>query len=93
MRVVGIGDAGLLMFSSTAPIDRQRSHSRWVFTVTRNLADVAGEDFVQGFSSGVLQDMRIWSNKNHRARPVLCEADDSLARVRRWAAQFYSETA
>lgn len=93
VRVVGIGDAGLLMFSSTAPIDRQRSHSRWVFTVTRNLADVAGEDFVQGFSSGVLQDMRIWSNKIHRARPVLCEADDSLARFRRWAAQFYSETA
>jgi phenylpropionate dioxygenase-like ring-hydroxylating dioxygenase large terminal subunit len=91
VRVCGIGDAGLLMFSSTSPIDATHSHSRWVFTVTRNLADVAGEDFVQGLSTGVLQDLRIWSNKIHRARPVLCEADEPLAEFRRWAKQFYSE--
>jgi nitrite reductase/ring-hydroxylating ferredoxin subunit len=91
VRIAGIGDAGLLMFSSTSPIDTARSHSRWVFTVTRNLADVAGEDFVHGLQSGVLQDMRIWSNKIHRAKPMYCEADQSLVEFRRWAKQFYSQ--
>jgi hypothetical protein len=93
VRVAGIGDAGLLMFSSTSPIDRAHSQSRWIFTVTRNLADVAGEDFVQGLQAGVLQDMRIWSNKIHRARPLFCEADESIVQFRRWAKQFYSDPA
>jgi hypothetical protein len=91
VRIVGIADAGLLMFSSTMPIDTRRTLSRWLFTVTRNLADVAGEDFVQSLKAGVLQDLRIWSNKVHRARPVLCEADATLAAFRQWARQFYSD--
>jgi hypothetical protein len=91
VRMKGIPDAGLLMFSSTSPVDRGRTISRWLFTVTRNVADVAGEEFVTGLTQGVKQDLRIWENKIHRARPVLCEADRHLAEFRRWARQFYSE--
>ena len=90
VRMKGIANAGLLMFSSTAPVDRSHSYSRWLFTTSRNLADVAGEEFISGLSTGVLQDMRIWKNKIHRARPVLCEADTYLAEFRKWAKQFYS---
>jgi hypothetical protein len=93
VRIVGIGDAGLLMFSSTTPVDRRNTHSRWVFTVSRDFADAAGEDFVQGLSSGVLQDLRIWTHKVHRSQPVLCEADGYLAQFRSWARQFYSDPA
>jgi phenylpropionate dioxygenase-like ring-hydroxylating dioxygenase large terminal subunit len=93
VRTAGIPNAGLLMFSSTTPVDARHSHSRWLFTVTRNMADLAGEEFIQGLESGVAQDLRIWSNKVHRARPVLCEADGDLAEFRRWARQFYSEPA
>jgi phenylpropionate dioxygenase-like ring-hydroxylating dioxygenase large terminal subunit len=93
VRIAGIGDAGLLMFSSTSPVDAGHSYSRWAFTVTRDFADVAGEDFVQALQAGVLQDLRIWRNKIHRARPVLCEADTWLAEFRRWASQFYSQPA
>jgi nitrite reductase/ring-hydroxylating ferredoxin subunit len=91
VRLVGIPGAGLLMFSSTAPIDTGHTHSRWLFSVTRNMADLAGEEFIQGLQSGVAQDLRIWSNKVHRAQPVLCEADTYLAEFRRWARQFYSD--
>jgi len=91
VRVAGIPGAGLLMYSSTAPVDRSHSHSRWLFTVTKNLADLAGEQFIQDLSVGVRQDLRIWENKVHRARPVLCEADRYLAEFRQWARQFYSE--
>jgi hypothetical protein len=81
------------MYASTSPVDRGHAHSRWLFTVTRNLADVAGEDFVQALSEGVKQDLRIWQNKVHRASPVFCEADTGLSEFRRWARQFYSEPA
>ena len=87
----GVPGAGLYMFSSTSPVDRDHTVSRWLFTVTENMADVAGEEFIQGLSTGVLQDMRIWKNKIHRAQPILCEADSFLAEFRRWAKQFYSD--
>jgi len=90
VRMKGIPNAGLMMFSSTAPIDENNTISRWIFTVTRNLADTAGEEFINGLSTGVLQDMRIWKNKIYRAEPVLCEEDKYLAEFRRWTKQFYS---
>jgi nitrite reductase/ring-hydroxylating ferredoxin subunit len=91
VRISGIPGAGLLMYSSTSPVDRSHTHSRWLFTVTKNLADVAGEQFIQDLSAGVLQDLRIWENKVHRANPVLCEADQYLGEFRKWARQFYSD--
>src|SRR5690606_2346177 len=93
VRITGIGDAGLLMFSSSAPVDRWTTRLGWVFAVTRDLADVAGEDVVRGLQSGIQQDLRIWTHKVHRARPVLCAADESLAAFRTWARQFYSRPA
>ncbi|TFH26755.1 MAG: FeS-binding protein [Myxococcales bacterium] len=91
VRMKGIPDAGLLMFSSTSPIASTQTYSRWLFTVTRNLVDIAGEDFIEGLSTGVLQDMRIWTHKIHRASPVLCAADTYLAEFRKWVRQFYSD--
>lgn len=91
VRLVGIPNAGLLMVASTTPIDRGHTHSRWVFTVTRNLADTAGEEFVDGLSQGVLADIRIWENKIYRANPVLCDGDRLIGKFRQWTKQFYSE--
>jgi hypothetical protein len=91
--VSGMPGVGLLMFSSTTPVDEENTHSRWLFTVTKNAVDVGGEDFINGLQTGVLQDMRIWKNKIHRAEPVFCEADKYLAEFRRWTKQFYSEPA
>jgi phenylpropionate dioxygenase-like ring-hydroxylating dioxygenase large terminal subunit len=93
VRMVGIADAGLLMFSSTSPVDRTHTTSRWIFTVSKNLADLAGEEFIENMSTGVLDDMRIWENKIYRANPVLCDGDKFLGHFRHWAKQFYSNGA
>jgi phenylpropionate dioxygenase-like ring-hydroxylating dioxygenase large terminal subunit len=93
VRTTGIPGAGLLMYSSTSAIDREHTISRWVFSVTRNMADVAGEEWISAMSTGVFDDMRIWKNKVHRANPVLCEADKQLAEFRKWSKQFYSDPA
>jgi hypothetical protein len=89
----GIPGAGLLMFSSTSPIDTRHTYSRWLFTVSANLVDLAGEDFINGLSTGVMQDIRIWENKIHRAHPVLCKADTYLIEFRKWVRQFYGDAA
>ncbi len=80
------------MWKETAtPIDETRVRSRWLLTATRNMVDVAGEEFMQSLTTGVEQDLRIWKHKVHRARPVLCKADTYLAEFRQWARQFYTE--
>jgi len=86
----GIPGVGLYMFSSTSPVDRSTTISRWALTATNNAVDVAGEEWFRGMTSGVMEDCRIWSNKIHRSDPVFCEADTLLVEFRRWAAQFYS---
>jgi hypothetical protein len=78
------------MFSSTSPIDRHNSVSRWTMTATQNMVDTAGEEWFNGITSGVNDDLRIWGNKIHRQTPVLCEADQLLGEFRRWVRQFYS---
>jgi phenylpropionate dioxygenase-like ring-hydroxylating dioxygenase large terminal subunit len=92
VRVRGIPGAGLLMFSSTSPVDTSHTYSRWLFTVSSNLADLAGEDFITALSSGVEQDLRIWGNKIHRVHPVLCKGDSYLIEFRKWVRQFYGDT-
>lgn len=89
---IGIPGAGLYMFTSTSPIDRSNTISRWLLMSTNNMVDVAGEEWMDNITRGVFDDMRIWANKIHRPEPVLCEADELLGTFRRWVAQFYSES-
>lgn len=42
--------------------------------------------------SGVEGDIPIWSNKIHRARPLLCDGDGPILRFRRYFEQFYVES-
>jgi nitrite reductase/ring-hydroxylating ferredoxin subunit len=91
VRIVGLEGAGLLMFSSTTPVDGCHSHSRWAFAVTKNMADTAGQEFIDSMTEGVLDDLPIWDNKIHRSRPLLCDGDHYLAEFRRWASNFYSD--
>jgi phenylpropionate dioxygenase-like ring-hydroxylating dioxygenase large terminal subunit len=36
------------------------------------------------------QDIPIWENKRHLARPLLCDGDGPILRAREWMQQFYS---
>jgi nitrite reductase/ring-hydroxylating ferredoxin subunit len=89
----GIPGVGTMLLSSTSPIDATHSRMRWLLTVTRNVADVVGEDFMTNIVNGVKSDIPIWENKIHRARPVFCETDNFIAEFRKWTRQFYSPAA
>ena len=79
-----------MLFVSVTPIDASHSKMRWLLTVTKNVADQLGEEFMTGIVNGVQMDVPIWENKIHRDRPVLGELDKDIAEFRRWTRQFYS---
>jgi phenylpropionate dioxygenase-like ring-hydroxylating dioxygenase large terminal subunit len=91
VETAGIPNVGLFMFTSTSPIDRENTITRWLLTATNNMVDIAGEEWFKGITSGVMADWDIWKNKVHRQEPVFCEADDLLVEFRRWARQFYTD--
>lgn len=93
VRTTGIPGTEVLLYSSTAPVECNRTISRWLLTATKGTVDIAGEEMISRLTEGVMQDMRIWSNKVHRAKPVLCEADSFLSEFRQWVRQFYSTPA
>jgi len=93
VRNEGIPGVGMLLFTSTTPVEIDRSIMRWSLSVTRNIADQTGEEYLQGIVNGVKQDIPIWTHKIHRASPVFCETDKYIAEYRRWTRQFYSDPA
>jgi nitrite reductase/ring-hydroxylating ferredoxin subunit len=86
----GIPGVGTMLFVSVTPIDASHSKMRWLLTVTKNVADQLGEEFMSGIVKGVMDDVPIWENKIHRERPVMSELDKEIADFRRWTRQFYT---
>jgi hypothetical protein len=78
------------MFAATTPIDDERVHSRWLLTASKNLVDIAGEEFMKNVTAGIEQDLLIWKHKVHRVNPILCAGDHYIGEYRKWARQFYT---
>ena len=92
VRLSSFGKSNLLLFASTAPINRERCLSRWLMTCTADIVDTTGEMFMSYLETGVREDQPIWKNKVHRSNPVLCANDHTLAEFRRWSRQFYLDS-
>ncbi len=48
------------------------------------------EAYVENLRKGFFQDIQIWENMRFRDRPVLCDGDGPLIKLRRWYEQFYT---
>jgi 3-ketosteroid 9alpha-monooxygenase subunit A len=65
------------------------------FAVSVKAADgTRGKDeiikaYANNLREGFLQDIRIWENKVYRERPVLCDGDGPIGKLRKWYQQFY----
>ena len=81
--------AEMLTYSSSLPVDENRTITRWSLTVTNAIVDMAGDQHINGIIAGLQQDLPIWRNKVHKHKPVFCKADTSLVQFRKWARQFY----
>jgi nitrite reductase/ring-hydroxylating ferredoxin subunit len=76
--------------SSTTPITAESVEVRWLFTSPvaggENLARAA----IEGFTSGVTQDIPIWENKIYRDPPIITKTEKLILEHRKWCQQFYS---
>ncbi|GAB5451576.1 MAG: Rieske 2Fe-2S domain-containing protein [Halioglobus sp.] len=83
----------VIMLGTVTPIDDQRTHLRFAFTMPRAQTDMnrflaeATRDNVVG---GVEQDIPIWNNKRYVENPILCDGDGPIAKYRKWFSQFYA---
>ena len=79
----------MVTYSSSLPIERNRTLTRWALSVTSNIVDLVGDEHMNGILAGVQQDVPIWRHKIHRHKPVFCKADNHLVAFRKWVRQFY----
>lgn len=76
--------------SSTAPIDEDSVHVRWIFTSPLTNGEDAVQQAADAFCAGVSQDIPIWENKLYRDPPIITKSEKLILEHRRWCRQFYS---
>jgi 3-ketosteroid 9alpha-monooxygenase subunit A len=47
--------------------------------------------YMENLRIGFIQDQKIWENKIYRDRPLLCDGDGPIGKMRSWYKQFYVE--
>jgi 3-ketosteroid 9alpha-monooxygenase subunit A len=85
------GEARLL--NAHTMIDGGRLHLRFG-VLLREVGDAAKNErfhaaYVRDLQRGFEQDIAIWTNKRWRDRPLLCDGDGPIMKLRRWYGQFY----
>lgn len=86
----------VLMMGTVTPVDDQRVHLRFNFSVPRAQSDVNelySTGVVQEIVRQVEQDIPIWEHKVYLEQPTLCDGDGPIAKYRKWFQQFYAEPA
>ena len=83
----------VLMMGTVTPIDDQRIHLRFNFSVPKAQTE-ANEMMANGTVAEIVrqveQDIPIWEHKVYLDRPTLCDGDGPIAQYRKWFQQFYA---
>ena len=81
------------MLTSNAPIDDERVvqyfHVSWRNPNGDPKIDRIGQAFDKEVNRQFTDDKRIWESKIYVESPKLCDGDGPIAKLRRWAQQFY----
>ncbi|MEZ4454500.1 MAG: Rieske 2Fe-2S domain-containing protein [Nannocystaceae bacterium] len=81
------------VFSSIVPVDETRVRHRLTIAVKRTrvpgLSRVFREFLIWQMLKTYREDMRIWESKEYLSRPVLCDGDGSIIKLRTWYRNFY----
>jgi 3-ketosteroid 9alpha-monooxygenase subunit A len=75
------------------PIDEHTLHLRFgvMLRISGSAEKTAGfaEAYIENLHQGFAEDIAIWENKQYRSRPLLCDGDGAIGKLRRWYRQFY----
>ena len=84
-----------LLMGCVTPIDDEYVHVQFIFTVKkfggRSIMDGVGKAFVTEISRQLEQDKAVWERKVYFDRPILCDGDGPIGKLRKWGKQFYPE--
>ena len=81
--------AEMIVYNSAQPYSREETLLRWTLTVRKEIADLAGDQVMNGIIDGLQDDYPIWKNKVHRKQPIFCKGDETLVLFRKWVRKFY----
>ncbi len=87
------GGAKAFVFSSIVPVDEEFTNHRLTVMVKKS-AIPGYSQILQRFITWQMiktykEDKQIWEHKEYHSRPVLCEGDGSIMKLRKWFSQFY----
>lgn len=83
----------VILMGTVTPINDQRIHLRFNFTVPKNQPDISAlyaDGLVKEIKRQVEQDIPIWEHKRYLDDPVLCDGDGPINKYRKWFQQFYA---
>jgi 3-ketosteroid 9alpha-monooxygenase subunit A len=79
------------------PIDHNTLHLRFGVKLKKigPVDQIAGfaATYVENLALGFGEDVAIWEHKVWRDRPVLCDGDGAIGKLRKWYSQFYAPRA
>lgn len=85
------------LLNMTTPVDEENIDLRFAVTLKKIASDADMQGYMQSYMEniklGYLQDQAIWENKVFRDRPVLCDGDGPMIKLRQWYRQFYTPAA
>ncbi len=82
-----------LYFQAHTPIDFNTLHLRFGVSLhgvgSGEKAKIFAKAYVDNLTKGYYEDVEIWEHKKYISRPVLCDGDGPVGRLRKWYRQFY----
>lgn len=85
------------LFLSHTPIDEHSLDLRFgvMLKIVGDAAKTQGfcDKYAENLETGFHEDIQIWEHKVWRDRPVLCDGDGPIPKLRRWYRQFYEDAA
>ena len=85
--------AKAFVFSSVVPVDEEYTNHRLTVMVRRTTipgySNLLQRIITWQMMKTYHEDMQIWEHKEYHSRPVLCDGDGSIMKLRKWYAQFF----
>ena len=87
------GGATALVFSSIVPVDEEYTSHRMTMMIRKSkipgYARLLRRFINWQMMKTYYEDMEIWESKEYHSRPILCDGDGSIMKLRRWYARFH----
>ncbi len=90
------GGVAAFLFSSLVPVDEDYTNHRMTLWVQKSripgYAQIIRRFLMWQMMKTYHEDKKIWESKEYHSRPVLCDGDAGIMKLRKWYSRFYEPT-